>query len=116
MSLWLKSENTKTKTKWSVELINILPTFINLLTALSSWIGTTLAGQWGVVKFMSFGLTCAVFSEIVLTIWVSRRVLLLRSLLLALEPTADFPFLSQFVPAGLKFLAFYLGGFLGMVS
>lgn len=37
MTLWLKAE------KWPVTLINILPTFINLLQALSSWLGTTLA-------------------------------------------------------------------------
>lgn len=37
MTLWLKAEH------WPVTLINILPTFINLLQALSSWLGTTLA-------------------------------------------------------------------------
>lgn len=39
---------------------------------------------------MAFGLGAATISEIILTVW--------------------------FVPSGLKFLAFYLGGFLGMVS
>jgi ACS family pantothenate transporter-like MFS transporter len=38
MSLWLKSDP-----KYSIQLVNILPTFINLISALSSWLGTTLA-------------------------------------------------------------------------
>jgi hypothetical protein len=38
MALWLRS------TGYSIELVNILPTFIDLLRALSSWLGTTLAG------------------------------------------------------------------------
>lgn len=38
MALWLKTST------YSVELINILPTFVDLLKALSSWLGTTLAG------------------------------------------------------------------------
>ncbi|KAH9884905.1 major facilitator superfamily domain-containing protein [Xylariomycetidae sp. FL2044] len=38
MALWLKSSD------YSTELVNILPTFIDLIRALSSWLGTTLAG------------------------------------------------------------------------
>ncbi|WVQ80035.1 hypothetical protein IAT38_002136 [Cryptococcus sp. DSM 104549] len=39
MALWLKKD-----TSYSVELINVLPTFLYIISALSSWIGTTLAG------------------------------------------------------------------------
>ncbi|TDZ27965.1 Pantothenate transporter liz1 [Colletotrichum spinosum] len=38
MALWLRASD------YSIELVNILPTFIDLLRALSSWLGTTLAG------------------------------------------------------------------------
>lgn len=38
MALWLRWAG------YSIELVNILPTFIDLLRALSSWLGTTLAG------------------------------------------------------------------------
>jgi MFS transporter, ACS family, pantothenate transporter len=38
MALWLKAAG------YSVEMTNVLPTFIDLLRALSSWLGTTLAG------------------------------------------------------------------------
>lgn len=64
MSLWLKAEK-----KYSVELINILPTFINLVSAASSWLGTTLAGAVSVPGLFSFAQASAVFSTIVLTVW-----------------------------------------------
>lgn len=38
MSLWLKARGDI-----SVEMINVYPTFVNLIQALSSWLGTTLA-------------------------------------------------------------------------
>ena len=37
MALWLKAE------KYPVTLVNVYPTFVNLIQALSSWLGTTLA-------------------------------------------------------------------------
>lgn len=38
MALWLKSA------RYPVEMVNVLPTFIDLIRAFSSWLGTTLAG------------------------------------------------------------------------
>jgi MFS transporter, ACS family, pantothenate transporter len=84
MQLWLKATN------YSVELINILPTFIDLIRALSSWLGTTLAGSLSLRGLWTFQCTLVMFGIIVLTIWN--------------------------VPDPLKFLAFYLGGFSGMAS
>lgn len=85
MALWLRSTN-----RYSVELINILPTFIDLLRALSSWLGTTLAGSLSLRGLWTFQSTLTIFSIIVLAIWQ--------------------------VPDILKFIAFYLGGFSGMAS
>lgn len=98
MSLWLKAsqvyspELKKNVAKYSVEQINVYPTFVNLIAALSSWIGTTLAGggifkPWQVYSFAQFWM---LFAVIVLTAWN--------------------------VPDALKFFAFYVGGFSGMTS
>ncbi|KAK1716069.1 major facilitator superfamily transporter [Colletotrichum acutatum] len=84
MALWLKAAG------YSVELVNILPTFIDLLRALSSWLGTTLAGCLSLRGLWSFQASFVLFSCIVLSIWN--------------------------VPDILKFLAFYFGGFSGMAS
>ena len=48
MSLWLKAE------KYPTTLVNIYPTFVNLVQALSSWLGTTLAVTIGVKYLWSF--------------------------------------------------------------
>lgn len=48
MTLWLKADG------WSIELINILPTFINIVQACSSWLGTTLAGVVSIRIMFSF--------------------------------------------------------------
>ncbi|KIY53255.1 MFS general substrate transporter [Fistulina hepatica ATCC 64428] len=85
MSLWLKSKSDK----YSVPQINTLPTFINLISAVSSWIGTTLAGTIAIWKMWSFSMVSA-WLLIVMTIW--------------------------YVPDGLKFAAFYLSGVAGMTS
>ncbi|KAK4699614.1 MFS transporter, ACS family, pantothenate transporter, partial [Phenoliferia sp. Uapishka_3] len=98
MSLWLKAEKKlspitgKLVAKYSVEQVNVYPTFVYIISAASSWIGTTLAGG-GIFKpwaVFSVGQTAMVFSTIVLTVW--------------------------HVPDGLKFAAFYLGGLSGMTS
>lgn len=60
MQLWLK------RSGYSVQLINILPTFIDIIRALSSWLGTTLAGclslrgiwSFQFVSLFLFCLTC----------------------------------------------------------
>jgi hypothetical protein len=85
MALWLRATE-----RYSVELINILPTFIDLLRALSSWLGTTLAGCLSLRGLWTFQSSLVIFAVIVLSVWN--------------------------VPDGMKFLAFYLGGFSGMAS
>lgn len=84
MALWLREEN------YSIELVNILPTFIDLLRALSSWVGTTLAGCLSLRGLWTFQCSLVLFAIIVLAVWN--------------------------VPDALKFVAFYLGGFSGMAS
>lgn len=84
MALWLRS------TGYSIELVNILPTFIDLLRAISSWLGTTLAGCLSLRGLWTFQASFVFFACIVLSIWT--------------------------VPDGLKFAAFYFGGFSGMAS
>lgn len=84
MQLWLDDTN------YSVELVNILPTFIDLIRALSSWLGTTLAGCLSLRGLWSFQFSLVMFAIIVLNIW--------------------------HVPDTLKFVAYYFGGFSGMAS
>ncbi|KAJ0273876.1 hypothetical protein COL940_009651 [Colletotrichum noveboracense] len=84
MALWLRDA------KYSIELVNILPTFIDLLRALSSWLGTTLAGCLSLRGLWTFQASFVLFSCIVLSVWN--------------------------VPDILKFCAFYFGGFSGMAS
>lgn len=84
MALWLRSST------YSIELVNILPTFIDLIRALSSWLGTTLAGCLSLRGLWTFQASLVMFAIIVLTIWD--------------------------VPDILKFIAFYCGGFSGMAS
>ncbi|KAK1574247.1 major facilitator superfamily transporter [Colletotrichum navitas] len=84
MALWLRASD------YSIELVNILPTFIDLLRALSSWLGTTLAGCLSLRGIWSFQASFVLFACIVLSVWN--------------------------VPDVLKFCAFYFGGFSGMAS
>ncbi|KAG7102851.1 Pantothenate transporter liz1 like protein [Verticillium longisporum] len=84
MALWLRHAG------YSIELVNILPTFIDLLRALSSWLGTTLAGCLSLRGLWSFQASFVFFALIVLSVWN--------------------------VPDVLKFCAFYFGGFSGMAS
>ncbi|KXJ87582.1 major facilitator superfamily transporter [Microdochium bolleyi] len=85
MQLWLKRSGG-----YSVQLINILPTFIDIIKALSSWLGTTLAGCLSLRGLWSFQFTFMLFASLVLSVWN--------------------------VPDILKFVAFYSGGFHGMAS
>lgn len=98
MTLWLKAATTVDPAsgvrvaKYSVEMINVYPTFVNLISALSSWIGTTLAGSglvqpWQMFSFASAG---ALVGVSILTAWD--------------------------VPDGAKFFAFYISGLSGMTS
>ncbi|RSH85676.1 hypothetical protein EHS25_003817 [Saitozyma podzolica] len=78
MSLWLKAEG------FSVTLVNILPTFMNLTQAFASWMGTTLAGVISIPLLWTGQFVCSMFGAICLTIW--------------------------YIPNGLKFFAFYFAG------
>ncbi|RBQ69313.1 hypothetical protein FVER14953_04328 [Fusarium verticillioides] len=84
MALWLRHAGS------SIELVNILPTFIDLLRAMSSWLGTTLAGCLSLRGLWTFQVSFVFFACIVLSIGI--------------------------VPDVLKFVAFYFGGFSGMAS
>ncbi|KEY73927.1 hypothetical protein S7711_07769 [Stachybotrys chartarum IBT 7711] len=84
MQLWLDDSG------YSVELVNILPTFTDLIRALSSWLGTTLAGCLSLRGMWTFQCSLVMFGIIILNIWD--------------------------VPDILKFVAFYFGGFSGMAS
>ncbi|KAI5478899.1 MFS general substrate transporter [Pseudohyphozyma bogoriensis] len=86
-SLWLKSEKT-----YSVELINILPTFYSVIGVFTCFFGTVLAGNNILKPWLVFFVTqgILIFSLILLTVW--------------------------YIPAGLKLFAFYLGGFCGPTS
>ena len=63
MALWLRADN------YSIELVNILPTFIDLLRALSSWLGTTLAGCLSLRGLWTFQASFVFFAIIVLAVW-----------------------------------------------
>ncbi|ORX36124.1 major facilitator superfamily domain-containing protein [Kockovaella imperatae] len=84
MSLWLKHE------KYPITLVNVYPTFVNLIQALSSWLGTTLAKSLDLRGLWTFQWVATSFAAICLSIWT--------------------------IPVSLKFVAFYLGGITGMSS
>lgn len=85
MALWLKFKGGV-----SVEMINVYPTFVNLIQALSSWLGTTLAATISIPLLWSLGMIGPFLGSIFLSIWN--------------------------VPDALKFVSFYLGGMSGMAS
>ncbi|KAL0262485.1 hypothetical protein SLS55_001453 [Diplodia seriata] len=64
MNLWLKAEH------YSVPQINKLPTALNAITIVSSWLGTTLAGSvypaWAVY---SVAMAACVFASACMTVW-----------------------------------------------
>ncbi|ELQ33608.1 pantothenate transporter liz1 [Pyricularia oryzae Y34] len=84
MALWLRAE------KYPIEMVNVLPTFIDLIRAFSSWLGTTLAGTLSLRGLWTFQFTTMFFACLMLSIWN--------------------------IPNALKFVAFYLSGFSGMAS
>ncbi|KAI0146644.1 major facilitator superfamily domain-containing protein [Pestalotiopsis sp. NC0098] len=84
MNLWLKAEG------YSVVKINQLPTVINAITILASWLGTTLASIYPSWVIYSIASGAVIFSTICMTIWS--------------------------IPTGLKFAAWYLFGFSGCLS
>lgn len=84
MALWLRESGQPT------HLVNILPTFTDLIRALSSWLGTTLAGCLSLRLIWTGQSSLVLFAIICLAIWE--------------------------IPNGLKFVAFYFGGFSGMAS
>ncbi|KAJ0423517.1 major facilitator superfamily domain-containing protein [Aspergillus carlsbadensis] len=84
MSLWLKDEG------YSVTKVNQIPTVIQSITIVSSWLGTTLASiypSWIIYTIIS---TCSLFSTLCMSIWN--------------------------IPTGLKFFAWFLFGVSGCAS
>ncbi|KAK8214324.1 major facilitator superfamily domain-containing protein [Phyllosticta capitalensis] len=88
MNLWLKAEN------FSVPQINKLPTALYAITALASWLGTTLAAIYPSWAIYSISSAACIFSSICMTVW--------------------------FIPTALKctrrFVAWYMLGFAGCSS
>lgn len=105
MSLWLKAD-----TNYSVELINVLPTFVYIVSALSSWIGTTLAGAINIPSLWTLQA-------------VSRKKKKKKTSLVTAEPPFKFGMIFPAIlmciwniPNGLKFFAFYFSGLSQMGS
>ncbi|KAF2140988.1 uncharacterized protein K452DRAFT_299053 [Aplosporella prunicola CBS 121167] len=69
MNLWLKDEG------FSVPQINKLPTAVNAITVVSSWLGTTLAAIYPSWVLYSISMGTCVFSGICMTIWNIPRAL-----------------------------------------
>ncbi|KAF2085148.1 MFS general substrate transporter [Saccharata proteae CBS 121410] len=69
MNLWLKAEG------YSVPQVNKLPTGVNGITVLSSWLGTTLAAIYPSWIIYSISMTTCIFSGICMTIWNIPRTL-----------------------------------------
>ncbi|GME65909.1 Vitamin h transporter [Neofusicoccum parvum] len=63
MNLWLKSEH------YSVPQINKLPTALNAITIVSSWLGTTLAAIYPAWIIYTGAMASCVFSCICMTVW-----------------------------------------------
>lgn len=63
MNLWLKAEN------FSVPQINKLPTALYAITALASWLGTTLAAIYPSWAIYSISSAACIFSSICMTVW-----------------------------------------------
>lgn len=63
MNLWLKAEN------YSVPQINKLPTALNAINIVSSWLGTTLAAIYPSWIIYSGVMTASIFSSICMTVW-----------------------------------------------
>jgi ACS family pantothenate transporter-like MFS transporter len=102
MSLWLKARGDL-----SVELINILPTFVNLIQAFSSWLGTTLAASVSLRALWTFhGVSHSIRISLTKALMYCQFWCLVATIILSV----------WYVPDGVKFFAFYLGGISGMGS
>ncbi|KAK7519051.1 major facilitator superfamily domain-containing protein [Phyllosticta citriasiana] len=84
MNLWLKAED------FSVPQINKLPTALYAITALVSWLGTTLAAIYPAWAIYSISSAACIFSSVCMTVW--------------------------YIPNALKFVAWYMLGFAGCSS
>lgn len=109
MALWLRAE------KYPIEMVNVLPTFIDLIRAFSSWLGTTLAGTLSLRGLWTFQFvrSCLCFCRI------SCVERLLTNKIHKMQTTMFFACLMLSIwniPNALKFVAFYLSGFSGMAS
>lgn len=63
MNLWLKAEG------YSVVQINQLPTVINAITIVASWLGSTVAAIWPPWAIYTFATACMLFSTLCMIIW-----------------------------------------------
>lgn len=84
MNLWLKSKH------YSISQVNTYPTGVNAVTAVSSWLGTTLAAIYPSWAIYSVSMVSVLFSCICMTVWT--------------------------IPNGLMFFAWYLLGLSGCAS
>ncbi|KAF2170567.1 hypothetical protein M409DRAFT_64257 [Zasmidium cellare ATCC 36951] len=84
MNLWLKAEG------YSVVQVNQLPTVVNAVTIVASWLGSSLAAIWPSWTLYTFASLCCLFSTLCMIIWT--------------------------IPTGLKFFAWYLFGVSGCLS
>ncbi|GAD94613.1 hypothetical protein NECHADRAFT_37175 [Paecilomyces variotii No. 5] len=84
MNLWLKAEG------YSVQQVNELPTVVNAINIVASWLGTTLAAIYPSWVIYTLATACCLFGSICMIIWN--------------------------IPRGLKFFAWYIFGVAGCSS
>lgn len=63
MNLWLKAEG------YSVVQVNQLPTVVNAVTIVASWLGSSLAAIWPSWTLYTFASLCCFFSTLCMIIW-----------------------------------------------
>lgn len=63
MNLWLKAEG------YSVTKINQLPTVINAISIVASWLGATLAAIYPEWIIFTIASACGLFSSICMIVW-----------------------------------------------
>lgn len=69
MNLWLKAEG------YSVTQVNHLPTVVNAITIVASWLGTTVAAIYPTWIIYTIASACCLFSTLCMVIWNIPRVL-----------------------------------------
>lgn len=91
MILWLKSlKNADGSPQYSIALINTIPTAIQAIIAVTTFLTGSLAGLFNIWYIIAFIQGVNLFAVVVLRIWT--------------------------VPNGLKFAAYFMLGFMGVRS